>query len=238
MSQTISGSLAYAAPTRDYRSFTVDADKPEWQAVQSPQQQSEAAQRSPATLVSLSPDSSATASAPFSLPASELPRDGVARNGFAFQSVRDAELRRIDAEIRGAEARLRFRDTLAKHFEATRASFEKMAHTPPKAAVALDAKETLEVVKKALSLGYNPLGGRDNYSFGWEGKIYTFMADGSATVHEEGVATSVEQQQAALKSRKELFERATDPMTDVTNERNALLAKRAALLGTTVERIA
>jgi hypothetical protein len=233
MPQAISSLLAYAAPNGDYRSLTIDADKPEGQAVQSPQQQPEASQRSPATLVSLSPESSATASVPFSLPASYS-----AQSGVAHLSEQDIELRRLNAEIKGADVRLKARDAFAQHFEATRASYDKIANTPPKAAVALDAKETADVVKKALSLGYNPLGGKDNYSFGWEGKVYTFMADGSATVHEEGVATSVEQQQAAIEARKQFFARATDPMTEVTNERNALVAKRAALLGTTVERIA
>lgn len=231
MSQAISNSLAYAAPNGDYRSLTSDVDNSDGQAVQLPQQP-ETSQRSPATVVSLGSHASG-ADTHFSLPDS-----GPTQSGVAHLSERDIELRHLNAEIKGAEVRLKARDAFAQHFEAARASYDKIANTPPKAALALGAKETAEVVKKALSLGYDPLGGKDNYMFGWEGKVYTFMADGSATVHEEGVATSVEQQQAAIEARKQFLARATDPMTDVTNARNALTAQRDALLGATVERIA
>jgi hypothetical protein len=222
-----------AAQNGDYRPPTIDADMAEGQEVQSPSQQPEISQRRPATVVSLSPESSGTTSVSFSLPAA-----AAAQNGVAHLSEQDIEVRRLNAEIKSAEVRLKARDAFAKHFEAAQASYDMMANTAPKAAMALDGKEIAEVVKKALSLGYNPLGGKDNYIFGWEGKVYTFMADGSATVHEEGVATSVEQQQAALKASKVFLDRATDPMTDVTNERKALTAKRDALVGATVERIA
>ncbi len=124
------------------------------------------------------------------------------------------------------------RDAMAKHLDSMRASYDKMATTPPKAAVALTEREINDVVKKAKALGLDPLGAHpgDNYSFGFEGKIYTFKKDGTATVHEAGVATSKEQQQQALQSMADFIARATDPMHAVTAQRDALIAKRDALL--------
>ena len=226
MAQVNSSSLAYVPLNADYRPPAIDSGKSEGE-VASPTQP-DSSPRGPATVISLSPESWTAASRP-GLPLADAPPSGV-----PHLSEQQIELRRLNAEIRSADVRLNARDAFAKHFEATRASYDKIANTPPKAAVALDAGEIAEVVKKALSLGYNPLGGKDNYSFGWEGKIYTFMADGSATVHEEGVATSVEQQQAAIQARQALFARATDPMTELTDQRSALAAQRDSLLGATV----
>jgi hypothetical protein len=168
-------------------------------------------------------------------------RDQLAKRlGFTFregESMQDglkrySDIKHTEGDISQLEAKLGMRDAMAKHLDSMRASYQKMASTPPKAAVALNAQEITEVVKKAKALGLDPLGAHfgDNYSFGIEGKIYTFNKDGTATVHEAGVATSKEQQQQALQSMADFIARATDPMHDVTAQRDALIAKRDALM--------
>jgi hypothetical protein len=153
-----------------------------------------------------------------------------AREGESAEDLtkRYSDIQKLNGSITLLEAKLSMRDAMAKHLDSMRASYQKMASTPPKAAVALNAQEITEVVKKAKALGLDPLGAHmgDNYSFGIEGKIYTFGKDGTATVHEAGVATSKEQQQQALRSMADFIAKATDPMSDVTAERDELVAQR------------
>jgi hypothetical protein len=156
-----------------------------------------------------------------------------AREGESAEDLtkRYSDIQKLNGSITFLDAKLGMRDAMAKHLDEMRASYQKMASTPPKAAVALNAQEITEVVKKAKALGLDPLGAHmgDNYSFGIEDKIYTFSKNGTATVHEAGVATSKEQQQKVLQSMADFIAKATDPMSDITGERDALVARREAL---------
>jgi hypothetical protein len=100
-------------------------------------------------------------------------------------------------------------------------------------AVQLSDAEIDAILKKVAPRGIDPskIGSADNYSFGEDGKIYTFRKDGTAWVHEGGVPTSQEEKQrgyqAAIESMLYLSTKIEYPGVSHAD----LIAKRDALVG-------
>jgi hypothetical protein len=232
MAQAISGSLAYAAPSSNNRSPAIGAEKPEGQAVQSSQQQPETPQRSPATIVSLSPEALDTLRTALpSLPA--LPE-------YSALEIRDlgriGESRQIKWKLSELDQLDKARAANAESLKRMQLSYNKMRDTPPKAPVLLNAEDTakaLQMLKDAGRVLTIPEGG--NYGYVEDGVQYMFKSDGTVTTQEEGVATSLEVQQDTLAKYADTISYFQNQLRDIAPERAALLARQGALLGDAAE---
>lgn len=121
--------------------------------------------------------------------------------------------------------------------ERLKRDYERLRDTPPKAPVQLTEQQIEDVLEKVKDRGIDPakIGGADNYSFSHEGMIYTFRKDGTAWVHDGGIATSEEHKRMALQGTRDsisrfeatfLDDRSTQ-RADLVAERDALLAEQA-----------
>lgn len=139
----------------------------------------------------------------------------------------NARIHMLDAQ---EERRSHNEDMLAR----LQASYAKMASTPPKAAVELTKDQIAEVLKKAEAQGYgkslSAIGSVDNVGIVMDGKQYNFHKDGTVTMQDEGVATSLAQQQKMLASMQGIMDRVSKDLADTSQERSTLVAQRDALL--------
>jgi hypothetical protein len=230
MSQAISSSLAYAAPSGDNRPSAIAAERPEGQAAPS-SPQPESSPRSPATVVSLSPDAwGALHTELSSLPA--LP---------AYIGPTPADMARF-GEARQVQSKLRDLDQLDKAHAANQealknlqSSYDTMRDNAPKAPVALNAEGTakaLQMLKDAGRILSIPRGG--NYGYVQDGIQYMFKSDGTVTTQQEGVATSLAGQQEALAKFAGTLAYFQNQLRDTAPERAALVARQATLQGDAV----
>jgi hypothetical protein len=231
MAQAISSSLAQAAPNGGNRSPAIGAEKPEGQAVQSSPQQPEASQRSPATMISLSPEAWDTLRTELSsLPA--LPE-------YSAPEIRDlskiGEARQIKAALNKLDELDKARGANTETLNRFQANYEKLRDTPPKPAVVLNEEEKAKALKLLKEAGLTLAIPKDgNYGFGKDGVIYMFKSDGTVTAEEDGVATSQESQQQSLARYTDMISRQQNLLRDTSSERTALLARQGALLGEAV----
>jgi hypothetical protein len=110
----------------------------------------------------------------------------------------------------------------------------KWMATTPVPAVQLTADQIKDILKKVAPRGIDPgkMGGADTYSFGDDGKIYTFLKDGTAWVHESGVPTSEQEKQGVYQAMTESmlymstrFEYPSVSREDLVAQRDALMAQ-------------
>lgn len=108
----------------------------------------------------------------------------------------------------------------------------KWANTTPVPAVQLTEAQIADILKKVASRGIDPskIGGADNYSFGYEGKIYTFKKDGTAWVNDSGVPISEDQKQLGIKGFAQTIQQASSKIHYPSVSREDLVAQRDALM--------
>lgn len=94
------------------------------------------------------------------------------------------------------------RDNVVGWLKMTQDSYVKYQNATPVPAVQLTDTEIDAILKKVAPHGIDPskIGSADTYSFGEDGKIYTFRKDGTAWVNDGDVPTSEEQKVRALQS--------------------------------------
>jgi hypothetical protein len=101
-----------------------------------------------------------------------------------------------------AAAKDQMHDNAIGWLKMTQDSYVKWQNATPVPAVQLTDTEIDAILKKVAPRGIDPskIGGADTYSFGEDGKIYTFRKDGTAWVNDGDVPTSEEQKERALQS--------------------------------------
>jgi hypothetical protein len=162
--------------------------------------------RGPATQVSLSQDALDRL-----LAAAKQGPDAARQAMDAWSQAGGDRLAAIQAEIAAgraetqklfAAAKDKMRDNAIGWLKMTQDSYAKWQNATPVPAVQLTDVEIDAILKKVEPRGIDPskIGGADTYSFGEDGKIYTFRKDGTAWVNEGGVPTSEEQKEWALQS--------------------------------------
>jgi len=165
--------------------------------------------RGPATQVSLSQDALDRLAATF-----RQGPDAAQRAMDDSQTVQDrftdqfaaaqADMAAVRAEMQKsfAAAKEKMRDSVVGWLKMTQDSYVKYQNATPVPAVQLTDTEIDAILKKVAPRGIDPskIGSADTYSFGEDGKIYTFRKDGTAWVNDGDVPTSEEQKVRALQS--------------------------------------
>ncbi|WOH48671.1 hypothetical protein [Bradyrhizobium sp. sBnM-33] len=196
--------------------------------------------RGPATQVSLSRDALDRVKAAFKQSpdaaqqaVNALSQAGEDRFQAHMQAMdRRVELMKINAQLRMLDWREETNNSLASTIKSMRESAIKWQNTTPVPAVQLSHAEISAILKKVAPRGIDPskIGGADTYSFGDDGKIYTFLKDGTAWVNEGGVPTSEEQKQRGYQAFNETMLYLSTRIENPGVSRADLIAKRNALM--------
>jgi hypothetical protein len=146
---------------------------------------------------------------------------------------RRVELMKINAQLRMLDWREETNNSLASTIKSMRESAIKWQNTTPVPAVQLSDAEISAILKKVAPRGIDrsKIGGADTYSFGDDGKIYTFLKDGTAWVNEGGVPTSEEQKQRGYQAFQDTMLYLSTRIEYPSVSRADLIAKRDALVG-------
>jgi hypothetical protein len=197
--------------------------------------------RGPATQVSLSQDALDRLMAAFKQgpdaaqqAMNDWSRAGEDRFQAHIQAMhRRAELAKINHELRMLDWREATNNSLASTIKSLQESAIKWQNTTPVPAVQLSDAEIDAILKKVAPRGIDPskIGGADTYSFGDDGKIYTFLKDGTAWVNESGVPTSEEQKQRGYQAFQDTMLYLSTRIEYPSVSRADLIAKRDALVG-------
>lgn len=144
---------------------------------------------------------------------------------------RRVELMKINHELRMLDWREETNASLTSSIKSMREAAIKWQNTTPVPAVQLSEAEISEIMKKVAPRGIDrsKIGGADTYSFGDDGKIYTFLKDGTAWVNEGGVPTSEEQKQRGNQAFNESILHWSSKIEYPSVSRADLIAKRDAL---------
>ncbi|MDE5451443.1 hypothetical protein GWE18_00955 [Bradyrhizobium sp. CSA112] len=190
--------------------------------------------RGPATQVSLSQDALDRLMAAFKQ-GPDATQQGLDAHWQATSEAMDrrVELMKINAELRMLDWREKTNNSLASTIKSMRESAIKWQNTTPVPAVQLSDAEISAILKKVAPRGIDPskIGGADTYSFGDDGKIYTFLKDGTAWVNEGGVPTSEEQKQRGYQAFQDTMLYLSTRIEYPSVSRADLIAKRDALVG-------
>ena len=140
---------------------------------------------------------------------------------------RRVELMKINTELRMLDWREETNNSLASTIK----SMREYQNTTPVPAVQLSDADISAILKKVASRGIDrsKIGGADTYSFGDDGKIYTFLKDGTAWVNEGGVPTSEEQKQRGYQAFQDTMLYLSTRIEYPGVSRADLVAKRDAL---------
>jgi hypothetical protein len=146
---------------------------------------------------------------------------------------RRAELAKTNFQLNMLDWREDTNNSLAFTIKAMEQDAIKWQNTTPVPEVQLSDAEINAILKKVASRGIDPskIGGADNYSFGEDGKIYTFRKDGTAWVHEGGVPISEEQKQRGYQAFQDTMLYLSTRIEYPSVSRADLIAKRDALVG-------
>ncbi len=181
----------------------------------------------PATLVTLSQTARALLDQADSTPTPRVVE--MPAGGMTSEQVHNMfKVSKIEMELGRLDRREAMRATNTVFLEMSKASYDKVRNTPPKAPVLLNAEETETALKMLSDAGRTP--GGESYGFLKDGLQYNFKDDGTVTVQEQGVATSKEDQRDLM----ELFEKSikmhSKMLEDTSEKRSELNAQRDALL--------
>jgi hypothetical protein len=141
------------------------------------------------------------------------------------------ELMKINTQLRMLDWREETNNSLASTIKSMRESAIKWQNTAPVPAEKLSDAEISAILKKVAPRGIDrsKIGGADTYSFGDDGKIYTFLKDGTAWVNESGVPTSEEQKQRGTRAFQDTMLYLSTRIEYPSTSRADLIAKRDAL---------
>jgi len=146
---------------------------------------------------------------------------------------RRVQLMKINSELRMLDWREETNKSLASTIKTMEQEAIKWQNTTPVPEVQLSNAEISAILKKVAPRGIDPskIGGADNYSFGDDGKIYTFRKDRMAWVHDGGVPISEEQKQRGYQAFNETMLYLSTTIEYPSASRSDLIAKREALAG-------
>jgi len=199
--------------------------------------------RGPATQVSLSQDALDRLMAAFKQGpgAAQQALDAWSQAGedrLAAVQARSDEIHRqfaidqINYQLNRLDWREETNKSLASTIKTLQESAAKWQNTTPVPEVQLSDAEITAILKKVAPRGIDPskIGSADNYSFGDDGKIYTFRKDGTAWVHKSGVPISEEQKQRGYQAFNESILHWSSRIEYPSVSRADLIAKRDALM--------
>jgi hypothetical protein len=230
--------LTWQSPAGDGRPTPIDASRLKYHGDAAAALSQASPSDTPATVVTFSAEARDQLS---SLTLPELPeRPALALSDPApssrlppFDFERHRKLAELEMKLGLLDRLEDMRAGRAESLKNLEASYIKMRDTPPKAAVKLDAKGVEKALKMLKDAGVAlRIPGKDgNFGYGQDGVIYMFKGDGTVTAEENGVATSLENQQRALSQMDDMRVRLHDWLRDTSAERAALVAQRDALTG-------
>jgi hypothetical protein len=146
---------------------------------------------------------------------------------------RQREIDQINYQLNRLDWQETTNNSIASTIKTMQEEAVKWQNTTPVPEVQLSDAEINTILKKVAPRGIDPskIGGADNYSFGDDGKIYTFRKDGTAWVHEGGVPISEEQKQRGYQAFKDTTLYLSTRLEYPSVSRADLIAKRDALVG-------
>jgi hypothetical protein len=108
-----------------------------------------------------------------------------------------------------------------------------MLNSPISPEVTLNAADRAKALQMLKDAGRTlpPLGPNFTYGFVKDGIQYNFRGDGTVTTRKEGIATSVEDQQKSLATRRGMMDLISSDIRDNSDARASLIAQRDALMG-------
>ena len=144
---------------------------------------------------------------------------------------RQHEIDEINYQLNRLDWRETTNGSIASTIKTMQEEAIKWQNTKPVAEVQLSNAEINAILKKVAPRGIDrsKIGGADTYSFGDDGKIYTFLKDGTAWVHEGGVPTSEKQKQRVYEAMNESMLYLSTRIEYPGASRADLIAKRNAL---------
>ncbi|MEH2535630.1 hypothetical protein V1277_005071 [Bradyrhizobium sp. AZCC 1588] len=144
---------------------------------------------------------------------------------------RQREIDQINYQLNRLDWQEATNNSIASTIKSMQESAIKWQNTTPVPAVQLSDAEISAILKKVAPRGIDPskIGGADTYSFGDDGKIYTFLKDGTAWVNESGVPTSEEQKQRGYQAFQDTMLYLSTRIEYPSVSRADLIAKRDAL---------
>lgn len=112
-------------------------------------------------------------------------------------------------------------------------SYDKMLNSPISPEVTLNAADAAKALQMLKDAGRRlpPLDPNVTYGFVKDGIQYNFRGDGTVTTRKEGIATSVEDQQKSLATRRAMMDLISRDIRDNSDARANLIAQRDALMG-------
>jgi hypothetical protein len=194
--------------------------------------------RGPATQVSLSQDALDRLMAAFKQgpDAAQQAINALSQAGEdRFQAHMQAMDRRVElAKINSQLTLLDLQDANKAGLRELQEGYDKMLNSPISPEVTLNAADTAKALQMLKDAGRTlpPLGPNFTYGFVKDGIQYNFQGDGTVTTRKEGIATSVEDQQKSLATRRAMMDLISIDIRDNSDARTSLIAQRDAIAAT------
>lgn len=186
--------------------------------------------RGPATQVSLSQDALDRL-----LAAAKQGPDAAsqAMNALSQAGHRRGELAKINSQLTLLDLQDARQETNKAGIGRLQKSYDKMLNSPISPEVTLNAADAAKALQMLKDAGRTlpPLGPNVTYGFVKDGIQYNFRGDGTVTTRKEGIATSVEDQQKSLATRRAMMDLISRDIRDNSDARASLIAQRDALMG-------
>jgi hypothetical protein len=143
------------------------------------------------------------------------------------------ELAKINIQLTLLDLQDARQETNKAGIERLQKSYDKMLNSPISPEVTLNAADAAKALQMLKDAGRTlpPLGPDVTYGFVKDGIQYNFRGDGTVTTRKEGIATSVEDQQQSLATRRAMMDLIRRDTRDNTEVRASLVAQRDALMG-------
>jgi hypothetical protein len=151
-----------------------------------------------------------------------------------FQAVhRRGELAKISSQLTLLDLQDARQATNKAGLRALQEGYDKMLNSPISPEVTLNAADAAKALQMLKDAGRTlpPLGPNFTYGFVKDGIQYNFRGDGTVTTRKEGIATSVEDQQKSLATRRAMMDLISSDIRDNRDARASLIAQRDSLMG-------
>jgi len=146
---------------------------------------------------------------------------------------RRGELAKINSQLTLLDLQDARQDTNKAGLRELQEGYDKMLNSPISPEVTLNAADSAKALQMLKDAGRTlpPLGPNVTYGFVKDGIQYNFRGDGTVTTRKEGIATSVEDQQKSLATRRAMMDLISSDIRDNRDARASLIAQRDALMG-------
>lgn len=143
------------------------------------------------------------------------------------------ELAKINSQLTLLDLQDARQDTNKAGLRELQKGYDKMLNSPISPEVTLNAADAAKALQLLKDAGRTlpPLGPNVTYGFVKDGIQYNFRGDGTVTTRKEGIATSVEDQQKSLATRRSMMDLISRDIRDNSAARASLIAQRDALMG-------